>query len=130
MWGGGAPALPCLPFLSPSKGTGTCHISQGCWDAVATLCPDHAKDVLCPEPSLVPSPLSPHLPLLLLAGCKLRCAGGEGLLATHDCPVPARELWLGLDQRFFHEEIALGALDHGKMVHTVFNNLRNGSTAS
>lgn len=76
-----------------------------------------------------PAPL-PTPALLLLVGCKPRRAGGEGLLATHDCPVRARELWLGPDQSFFREEIALGALDRGTMVRTVFNNLWKGSIAS
>lgn len=82
------------------------------------------------NPSPVPSSLSLCLPLLLLAGSKPRHAGSEILPAAHNHPVRVQVPCLGLNQSFFHEEIALGTLSHGKTVHTVFNNLWKGSIAS
>jgi len=97
---------------------------------VATTCLGHAEVVLCPDPSLVPGPLTPCLPLLLLAGCKPRDAGSEGLPATHNHPVDVQAPCLGLSQSFFHEEIALGALSRGKKAPAAFNTLWKGSVAS
>lgn len=97
---------------------------------VATVCLGCTKEVLCPDPLPgswfpLPVPASSSAAGLQTWVRWLRRAPSH----TH-CPICAQVLCLGLTQSFFHEEIALGALSCGKMVHTPSNNLWKRSTAS